>query len=127
MADPEILSFHSNLLKSCFENFQYELNNIKKSMSKLSEHKIMMLEQDLQAKKKQFSNEIGTFEKKIADLENQLYSLKKKSNNKKSIQCQTVESLADMQENKENLENLKREYERKNTENERKHDLVSLI
>ena len=87
----------------------------------------MMLEQDLQAKKKQFSNEIGTFEKKIADLENQLYSLKKKSNNKKSIQCQTVESLADMQENKENFENLKREYERKNTENERKHDLVSLI
>lgn len=127
LADPEILSFHSNLLKTCFENFQYEFNNIKKSMSKVSDHKINMLEQDLQSKKKQFSNEKEALEKAIADLEKQLYSFKKKSNNKKSIQCQTVETLVDIQENRENLEKLKSEYELKNSENEKKNALVSLI
>ena len=81
-------------------------------MNRLSEQKILMLEQELQNKKKQFSVEKEALEKKSFEMENQLQILKKKNiSTKKSSQCQTNESMNSIKE----AESMKKEYEKKNS------------
>ena len=104
------MNFHHNLLKACLDNFHFEINNIKKNMNRMNDQRIVLLEQDLNNKKQEFSIEKEFLEKKIIESESKLQKYLKKE--KEAAIISKTSSCSQTNEANEDNE-FKKEYEKK--------------